>query len=697
MATLQDALKVAKSEPDSERSTILLKAIADGKMDSIAQKEGVNLAGIKASLSNDSRFRPASTSLPSSEPPKPVNDIGQFSRTAEESKKLEMDKTYEQQQEQQRKAAPQLSMPSATQATDRVIPLNESKFTEDLRTVPVVGNAVADINVALEGAGSNLESAMNQGGEALGSTYRAANPFNDLTMEQRKEEAGKALNAGAATVADLGTAGMEVAGAFPGAVIKQGTGIFDKGSEMAKSDSIIESAIGRQLQTLGLAPKAIEEGFGAIAQGGQMASDWWKKATGIQEGTREAETSDKLWQLLPQVLIAKGGESMSAGGFGGVKGEYPTIRGGYDSSVYKSPGVLNQLTSKATPILGAAYGKVKGATEELLKPLDTNIMEQPKGVLGEVTPGLLEKAGQKFIGSTVKIDQSKTLEFQKITTKLPEEWLQERGIIDTSENTASQLVDYWHESKKSVDTALSKIEGRFYDKSAERILNDQIAYFEKTSDRPNLTLARRRLNVLQNEGLTLSEMNSVKRLYESTEKLGYTKERNSIGITRATNFDKAIRKYIENKAAERGFTNLAELNRETQAAKFLADQIYRKIGKQRSNNVLGLTDQIMALGGVIEPAAWAALGLKKIIFGETGKSVIAKILSPKKTKGIPEVPTRRIELKSKQARLQSESQPIVQAKPMNSPKNSQPKNPISPTIPPKSSKVKVNKTSPKKQ
>lgn len=47
MATLREALKIAKQEPQSERSQKLKQAILSGKMDSVAQKEGLDLEPFK--------------------------------------------------------------------------------------------------------------------------------------------------------------------------------------------------------------------------------------------------------------------------------------------------------------------------------------------------------------------------------------------------------------------------------------------------------------------------------------------------------------------------------------------------------------------------------------------------------------------------------------------------------------------------
>ena len=97
----------------------------------------------------------------------------------------------------------------------------------------------------------------------------------------------------------------------------------------------------------------------------------------------------------------------------------------------------------------------------------------------------------------------------------------------------------------------------------------------------------------------------------------------------------------------------------------------------------------MAMGGVIHPSAWAALGLKKIILGETGKTYLAKLLSPEATKGIPAPTTKLVELKSKQKKLQESQSSNATQTNMNP--NIESTNPISPTISEPTGKSNFNK------
>lgn len=295
---------------------------------------------------------------------------------------------------------------------------------------------------------------------------------------------------------------------------------------------------------------------------------------------------------------------------------------------------------------------------------------------GNAVKGKTAPAGAKIITSVDKIDPTKVVDFQRMTSKAPGEWLQERGIVAPRAETVSKLVDYYNQSKATVDNALKQIDGRFYDSNAETILKDQIKYFEETADKTRLSTAQKQLQRLQDSGLTLDEMNQVKRTYEATQKMGYLKENNSTGVARATNLDSGLRKFMVDTAADRGFKNLPEINKETQAAKFLADQIYKKMNKQAANDVLGLTDKLLGYGGLatMSPTTLAVLGLKKIAFGETGKSFLARLLSPEATKGIPNVDTGAITLSNARRMLPApkEGTPAAQVNtPIDLPSRSQ--------------------------
>ena len=83
----------------------------------------------------------------------------------------------------------------------------------------------------------------------------------------------------------------------------------------------------------------------------------------------------------------------------------------------------------------------------------------------------------------------------------------------------------------------------------------------------------------------MSEINEVKRFYEQNNKLTYGKDitagEKSI---RATNIDNAVREWQIKTAEENGFDNLREMNKETQASKFLLDKLVKNENGRLGNN-----------------------------------------------------------------------------------------------------------------
>ena len=82
----------------------------------------------------------------------------------------------------------------------------------------------------------------------------------------------------------------------------------------------------------------------------------------------------------------------------------------------------------------------------------------------------------------------------------------------------------------------------------------------------------------ESQGLTMSEINEVKRFYEQNNKFTYGKDITAgEKSVRATNIDNNVREWQIDLAEENGFSNLREMNKETQASKFLLDKLVKNI------------------------------------------------------------------------------------------------------------------------
>lgn len=126
----------------------------------------------------------------------------------------------------------------------------------------------------------------------------------------------------------------------------------------------------------------------------------------------------------------------------------------------------------------------------------------------------------------------------------------------------------------------------------------------------------------------MSEINEVKRFYEQNNKLTYGKDitagEKSI---RATNIDNAVREWQIKTAEENGFDNLREMNKETQASKFLLDKLVKNENGRLGNNYFTLTDYITGVGATVNPSMLTVLVGKKIANSNWFRNGYVKVLN----------------------------------------------------------------------
>ena len=128
-------------------------------------------------------------------------------------------------------------------------------------------------------------------------------------------------------------------------------------------------------------------------------------------------------------------------------------------------------------------------------------------------------------------------------------------------------------------------------------------------------------------GLNMAEINQVKRIYERTVKLGYYKERNTIGLERATRLDSHVRNWQVDLAESLGLKNLPELRKQTQLSKYIVNNLGKQLSGKVGNNAITLTDWIVLSGG--DPTAIGAFFAKKIFLNKGFQAGVAKRLANK--------------------------------------------------------------------
>jgi len=237
---------------------------------------------------------------------------------------------------------------------------------------------------------------------------------------------------------------------------------------------------------------------------------------------------------------------------------------------------------------------------------------------------LRQKANERadnIIQNNNRMTKKQQENFKKMSWEDQWKWMNDRNI-----RTQEDLVDYFLESKKKVDDAMWKIEWQFTSKELTAVLDDSVDFAKKTE---NKDLGR--LQELQtknaNGWLTMQEINEVKRFYEKNNKFNYLKEWTAEKSALATNRDTALREWQQKVATENGLTNLKELNKETQAAKFLADNATNWQSGIKGNNPISLTDWIVFAWDGINSNSLAWLVSKKIFTAPRFQDKLVDVLN----------------------------------------------------------------------
>lgn len=207
------------------------------------------------------------------------------------------------------------------------------------------------------------------------------------------------------------------------------------------------------------------------------------------------------------------------------------------------------------------------------------------------------------------------------------EWLNNRWIVDTPENTVMKTAEYFKQSKDQVDKWLEAIDWKFQNEDLTLMLDDSVRYAENTRN-PELKRIQELQSKNTTEWLSMPEINEIKRFFERNNKFSYWKDLTAWEKTaRATNVDNAVRERQMKVAEENGFTNLKELNKETQASRFIMDKLAKNESGRLWNNAVTITDWIVAAPAMVDPTLLAWLVTKKILQSNWFTKNYAKIVN----------------------------------------------------------------------
>lgn len=251
------------------------------------------------------------------------------------------------------------------------------------------------------------------------------------------------------------------------------------------------------------------------------------------------------------------------------------------------------------------------------------------------------KAGKKILpkseeimNKVARLTPTQARKFETIAGKTHGQYLKETGNFGTPDEIVKKEAEKFAQSIKSVDDSLAQLDGTFKDGTIDDVLADlqekAIATSTKNVKAPYLDRVSELIAKNNTEGLNMSEINEMKRLYERNVKLGYNKMTDAEKIQRATNLDNALREWQIGKAEELGFENLRELNKQTQLSKQLINSLGDQIIGQSGLNNVTLTDWIMLSGG--DPTAVGGLLTKKFFSSKKIQSKIAEWLNDTEVK-----------------------------------------------------------------
>lgn len=302
---------------------------------------------------------------------------------------------------------------------------------------------------------------------------------------------------------------------------------------------------------------------------------------------------------------------------GEIAGDVLLAEGAAQAAV-KTGKVATQAVAKGSELLkGVAATGAKGVKEATAKAVNpTNIMQR-----------------------VARVSKGKQIKFEALAKESVGNYLVKRGIFGDTESVVNQLYKRFTESKGKVDTAFGKIPGKFKNTSVGNALKQLLEKEQRVSSpgspSRNLEVVRELSRKYKGDGLTMTEINQVKRLYEKNVKLDFVKEVNTDKVAGANAIDDAIREWQRTKAAEFGFKELQELNRETMLAKQLLDDLGAEYAGKIGNNAVTLTDWIILAGG--EPSNVAGFLTKKALASQKIQSAFAKRLAGDKKLGLPDV------------------------------------------------------------
>lgn len=319
--------------------------------------------------------------------------------------------------------------------------------------------------------------------------------------------------------------------------------------------------------------------------------------------------------------------------------------------LYDTDPQFKQTVNSATNIINSALtakGLVEGGTSLVNKGVST------AGKVGQATSDFIDSSAKKYATSpeeiskqigiklkdgdtassimnrVARVNPSDATKFEKLSGgKTIGQYLAETGNTNAPERLLTIEGEKFLKSKNAVDTTLAKLPGVYKNGAVDDMLAELRAKAQTLSTKnvpaPFQAQVDELVALNNANGLSMEQINVAKRLYERHVKLGYSKLLNADGIQQATYLDEAVREYQFAEAKRLGFTNLAQMNKQTQISKFIVDKLADKLVGQTGLNSMSLTDVIILAGGT--PEAVGGYLTKKFFASKSVQAKIAEMLN----------------------------------------------------------------------
>ena len=245
-------------------------------------------------------------------------------------------------------------------------------------------------------------------------------------------------------------------------------------------------------------------------------------------------------------------------------------------------------------------------------------------------------APSDIMNRVARLKPNDAVEFKRLSGKTQGEYLTETGNFGSPERIITNEARKYTQSMQSVDTSLEELKGVYQAGPVEDALTQLVEKVKSVSTpntpSPYLTTVMNLYNKYRAGGLTMGEINIVKRLFEKNVKLGYNKLLSPEKVELATNIDNAVRTWQVQTAYDLGFKNIFDLNKQTQLSKFLVNKLGNQVINESLLNGVTLTDWIVLSGGNVQNIA--GFFAKKFFSNKAVQAKLAELLNQKGVKGM---------------------------------------------------------------